>query len=162
MSTAIIYGTVYGYTEKCAKVMEEKIVGGTELINIKEEKKIDLSKYDTVIIGGSIYMGQIQKGIKEFCSRNIDELKHKKLGFFVCCGSPESMNKYVEQSFPKELVDNAKSIQCLGGEMNIESMKFFHKIIMKMVSKVKEKQGEKIEAIALTGNIEILANEVNK
>lgn len=86
MNTLIVYSSKYGCTEQCAKILSEELKGEADLINLKNVKDINISKYDTVIIGGSIYIGKIQKEVAGFCAKNLDILKEKKLDYlFVVC-----------------------------------------------------------------------------
>lgn len=136
METVIIYATKYGCTEKYAKSLSEQIKGKVELLNIKNNKEIDLTKYEKIIIGGSIYMGRIQKEVKELCVKNIDELKDKKLGFFICCMQKEEIAvKQLNESFPEELLINAIDKKIFTGELKISKMGFFDRLITKMVAK---------------------------
>lgn len=157
MKTAIIYASKYGCTEKCVKMLSRELKGNAELINIKNMKDIDLSKYDKVIIGGSIYIGRIQKEIIEFCNRNLDILKSKNIGLFIC-GMQESevITTELEQNFPKELLDIAKTKMYFGGEFIIDKMNFMEKMIVKKIAKVTENKSFIIE-----GNIQEFAQAIN-
>lgn len=65
----------------------------------------DPAKYDQVIVGGSVYAGKIRKPVTRFCSENIDTLKGKKLGLFICgMADGDGVRKQLESSFPKELL----------------------------------------------------------
>ena len=151
MNILIVYSTKHGATEKCAKIIAKKLTGKVELFNLKEKLKIDPSGYDVVIIGGSIYMGQIQKEVKTFCAQNIEQLKTKKIGLFTCCMlEGEKAEKQLADMFPKELLSIASSKECFGGEFNFSKMNFFEKLIIKKVSKVDKD----------TSNI--LENNINK
>ncbi|SHK33967.1 Flavodoxin domain-containing protein [Anaerobranca californiensis DSM 14826] len=92
MKTLIIYGTKYGSTEKCVKQLERKLIGEVEVHNIKDGIPT-IQKYDKIIIGGSIYIGQIQKEIINFCKEKEDELLTKTLGLFIICMGSEEMAK---------------------------------------------------------------------
>jgi len=59
MNILIAYATKYGCTEKCAAVLSEKLTGKVDLCNLKGGRASDLTQYEKVIIGGSIYMGKI-------------------------------------------------------------------------------------------------------
>lgn len=83
MSTLIIYASKYGYTEKCSKKLAEEISDEVDLVNIKVDKQPKIENYDKVIIGGSIYMGKIQKKINSFCIDNLEVLKGKKLDYLL-------------------------------------------------------------------------------
>jgi menaquinone-dependent protoporphyrinogen oxidase len=137
MNTLIAYASKYGSTEKCAGMISRELNSQADVINLKETKDVDLSKYDRVIIGGSVYIGKIQNEAAEFCKKNLDKLKEKQLGLFIC-GMQEDKVLYDElnANFPKELLDAAKAKDCLGGEFLIDKMSFMDKMIVKKVSKV--------------------------
>ena len=59
MSILIAYATRYGCAEKFAKMLAEKLTGEVDLCNLVNDKQIDPASYDTVIVGGSMYMGRI-------------------------------------------------------------------------------------------------------
>lgn len=158
MKTLIVFSTKYGTTEKCVNLLKEKIKGDVDLFNLKTKKDIDISPYDNVIIGGSVYMGNIQKEVKEFCAKNISPLKKKKIGLFICCMSDkETAKNQLEASYPKELLEKAFAKECFGGEFILSKMNFFHKLIVKKVSKAKEDKFN-----ILKENIKKLAFEVNQ
>ncbi len=137
MNTLIVYASKYGCTERCAKSLSELIAGKTALHNLKQEKNIDPSPYDTIIIGGSIYIGQIHKEVKEFCAKNLDLLKEKKVGLFICCmRDGEEAEGQMNSAFPKQLLDLAAAIGYFGGEFNFKKMKALDKFIAKKVAKV--------------------------
>lgn len=137
MKTLIAYSTKYGCTERCGKKLAEKLNGEVELKNVKKEKNIDLSKYDKVIIGGSIYMGKIQKEISEFSIKNLDVLKGKKIGLFICCmRDGEIAATEIKDAFPEELISNSIAKECFGGEFILSKMNFMDRMIVKKVSKI--------------------------
>ncbi|MBM7614201.1 flavodoxin domain-containing protein [Alkaliphilus hydrothermalis] len=137
MKTLLVYGTKYGCTEKCAQMLKEKLSGDIDLINLKTSSTVDLSKYNKVIIGGSIYIGQIQKEVKAFCSQNMDLLKEKNLGLFTCCmGEGQRAEEQLNAVFPKELLDLAVAKEFFGGEFIFKKMGFIDKLIVKKVSKI--------------------------
>lgn len=139
MKTLIAYGTKYGCTEKCAQNLSEKLVEKADLCNLKTVKDIDLSQYNKVIIGGSIYMGKIQKEVSKFCSNNLDALKDKKVGLFICCmGEGDVPQTELNNSFPNELIAKSIAKESFGGEFIFKKMGFMHKLIVKKVSKVEQ------------------------
>ncbi len=137
MKTLIGFGTKRGCTERCAKTLSEKFDGAVDLINLKEGKNIDISQYDKVIIGGSIYIGKIQKEVSQFCVENLNVLKDKKVGLFICCmGEGEVVEKQLNEAFPQELIENAVAKESFGGEFIFKKMKFFERVIVKKISKI--------------------------
>lgn len=142
MSTAIIYASTYGSTRKIAQILNQKISDST-LVDIKKEK-IDPNLFDTIILGSSIYIGQIDKHLKNFISMNMDVLKKKKIGIYLCCGFEENVQTYLDTNFDKELVNKAV-IMTMGGEMDVSKMSFAHKMITRMVQK--SEQGRNREVV---------------
>jgi len=136
MKTLIVYTTTHGCAEKCANKLQQNLSGETELLNFKKSKPVNLENCETIIIGGSIHAGQIQKRIKKFCQGNLDILK-KKIGLFLCCMyEGEIAQKQFQDAFPTELIEHATATGIFGGEFNFEKMNFIEKTIVKKVAKV--------------------------
>jgi len=79
VTTAVIYASKTGSTKKAAEYIAAKINGTA--INVKE--KIDLTKYDRIIIGSGVYGGKPAKAISEFVQTNKSQLTTASL--FLCC-----------------------------------------------------------------------------
>ncbi|WP_069997220.1 flavodoxin domain-containing protein [Cellulosilyticum sp. I15G10I2] len=160
MKTLITYASKHGAARKCAQMLKEKIAGDNEVIDLKNVKNIDLSQYDNVVIGGSIYVGAIQKQVTEFCSQNIEILKKKKIGLFISCMNENEAEKQLNQVFPQELLEAACVKKSCGGEFNFKSMNFMEKMIIKMISKAEAKNNPKAKPINIRENVSklILAN----
>lgn len=94
MKSLIIYKSKHGTTEKVANYIKDHMPGETSLLHLdKYTQKVSLKDYDTVIIGGSIYMGKIQDRIKAFCKEHEEELLKKHLGLFICYMNEENGKK---------------------------------------------------------------------
>lgn len=157
MRTIIIYATKHGFTKMCATKLSKKLEGEVDVQNLKENKDIRLEQYDKVIIGGSIYMGQIQKEVKDFCTINLEKLKSKKVSVFICCSQEgENANTELNNSFPQELLTTAVAKGFLGGGFTFKNMGFFEKLIIKKVAKTSEDTSsfseEKLNAFATAIN----------
>jgi len=137
MNTLIVYGTKYGCTEKCASILSKKLKGTVDLHNLKDGNPINISQYDNVIIGGSIYIGKIQKEVSAFCINNLDKLKEKRVGLFICgMQSGDVLETELNSSYPKELLKSAIAKEYFGGEFIMKKMNFIEKVIIKKVSKI--------------------------
>ncbi|MDD2628488.1 MAG: flavodoxin domain-containing protein [Clostridia bacterium] len=163
MKTLIVYSTKYGCSEKCAKLLMERISGGADLVSLTQNENPDLSLYDKIIIGGPIYMGRLHENLDEFCKNNEEVLKRKKLGVFVCSmfGGKRG-EEAMKVSFSDELKKSTVSMQLFGGELNIDKMKFLDKIITKMVAKTTNNPNTEVNKGILIENIDMLANDINK
>lgn len=137
MNTLIVYASKYGCTEKCARLVSKELKDKVDIIDLKSARGIDILKYDNVIIGGSIYIGRIQKEVTEFCLKNLDKLKEKRIGLFICgMQEGETINTELNQNFNSELINIAVAKENFGGEFIFDKMNFMEKLIVKKVSKV--------------------------
>lgn len=160
MKTIIIYATKYGYTEDCVKELKEKLQGDVLTLNILTEKISGVDAFDNVIIGGSIYMGQINKKLKAFCDNYMSEIMGKKVALFLSCGLPENFEQNIANAFPDELRKKAVSCECFGGELRTDKMKGPDRIISNLMKKVATDQG-KPDVAKLPENIKKLALAIN-
>jgi menaquinone-dependent protoporphyrinogen oxidase len=159
MKTAIIYVSKHGTTEKTVLHIQKKLgTENTHLFNLKNNSNFDLSSFDQIIVGGSIHAGMIQNRIKDFCNKNTLTLLEKRLGLFISCFyEGEIAQNQLEKAFPEILRKHAISCQIMGGEMLLEKMNFFEKLIVKKVAGI-SKTDSKIKY----ENIESFINEMNK
>ena len=157
MKTLIVFSSKHGCTEKCTDFLAKELKDKPDIINLKNCKDIDLSLYDKVIIGGSIYIGKIQKEVSEFCSKNLDLLKEKEIGLFICgMQEGETINNEIIENFPPELINIAVTKSHFGGEFNFDKMSFFEKLIVKIISKTNSSKSN-----ILSDNIHNFAEAIN-
>lgn len=145
MRTLIVYATKYGFTKTCADILARKLGENVDIYDLNSNLP-DLMKYDKVIIGGSIYAGKIRKPVMRFCSDNLDNLKGKKLGLFICgMAKEEDAQKQIDSSFPEDLLAVCVAKGFFGGECNYEKMNFLEKFIMKKITGSKQSQSRVAE-----------------
>jgi len=139
MKTLIIYATSHGCTEKAVKELSQKLSGEIISMDLKNHPSLSLSEFDRIIIGGSIHAGLIQKRIRNFCSANLEQLKSKEIGLFICCMyEAEIAREEIKNAFPEELHQMAKTEAIFGGEYNFDKMNFVEKLLVKKIAKVSE------------------------
>ena len=152
MSTIIIFSTRHGATKKCAELLKYKLIGAVTA-DLKENSKIDLSSYATVVLGGSVQAGRVKSELKKFCAKRKDELLKKKLGLFICCmAEGKKAEDEIKANFPPELYEKAVAKDWFGGIFDFTRMNFIEKFIIGKVAKVKESvfkiKEERISAFA--------------
>lgn len=164
MNTLIIYASKHGTTEKCASLLSKKLAGKVDLYDIKAGTQPDLDSYDKVIIGSSIYVGKINKDINTFCLMNLDRLKEKKLGLFICCMNRNNAEQQLNSAFPQDLLQSASAKASFGGELNFSRMNFAERFITKMVTKsdpsLAAADGKKDLSMIIDENIDAFANKI--
>ncbi|MGI8387004.1 flavodoxin domain-containing protein [Robertmurraya sp. P23] len=141
MSILIIYTTKHGTVEKSVNLLREKF-SDVDVVNVLKDKVPGLSDYSTVVIGGSIYMGRVQKELTSFMETHLETLLSKKVGLFLCAGHPDQSVIEVEfnQAFPQNLIDHAVAKEVFGYELDFAKMNMLERFIIKKVHKVKESQ----------------------
>ena len=139
MKTLIVYATRHGCTKSAARALEEKLPGEVSLFDIRNDGTPNLEEFDTVIVGGSIHAGKIQKEIGLFLKDAGRELAEKRLGLFLCCMYEGHQAKtQFEQAYLKALRDHATATGLFGGEFDFEKMSSFERAIVKKVANVEE------------------------
>lgn len=126
---------MHGTTEKAALLLNEWIEGEVHVVDLKRDQLLfDITKYDTVIIGGSIHDGEIQPRISLFMEKNHDILMTKKLGLFLCCwyDGLEAKDQF-NTVFPKAFREKAIANGIFGGELLISKMGFIEKQIAEYI-----------------------------
>jgi len=142
MKIAIIYVSKHGTTEKVAVSIAEKLgeSNEVELFPLTKNATPNISDFEMVILGSSIYAGQASKKLKTFCKKNEQVLLQKKTGLFVCGMEPNraKRQKELEDAFPDVLSKNALASGFLGGEFIFEQMNFFERFIINRIAKTNE------------------------
>lgn len=136
-TTLIVYTTRHGCTDKCAKTLRRHLSGDVDVMDLKGKKAQDihLESYDTVVIGGSIHAGLVQKKVKAFCRDFNQELKTKVLGLFLCCMEQgRKAQEQFEQAFPQDLREHATASSLFGGEFDFTKMNVLERGIVKKVA----------------------------
>ena len=159
MRTLIIYGSNHGCAKKCAEILKGKLKGEVDIVDIRKDITLDLNDYEKVIIGGSIYMGKIQKEITEVCESYCDNLKDKKLGLFICCMNESNVEEQLKENFPEKLREASISQAYFGGAFNFKDMNFFERFIIKKVSKNLAKEDEKFRNMDMSKYMDMIEKE---
>src|SRR6056297_1954276 len=130
MKTLIAYSTTLGCTEQCASRLKEDLGEGVDMYRISRRRKINSEEYGTVIIGGSIHEGMIQRAVRKFCEDNLQKLLKVEVGLFICCVDPgENEQQLLKEVFPDELLEHALAKSYFGGELNFKKMNLMQKIM---------------------------------
>ncbi|WP_155671232.1 flavodoxin domain-containing protein [Ornithinibacillus caprae] len=108
MNTIIIYATKHGTVEKAVSLLKRNLKGNIIIANVNKHVP-SLEIFDTVIIGGSIYYGKVQKELTQYMKKNSRLLLTKRLGLFLCAGHPNPQQRKIEMenAFPKEILEHA-------------------------------------------------------
>ena len=133
MSSLILFASRHGSVANAALILAGIIDSEVLVAQFGMDEIPDISRFDSVMIGGSIYIGKVQKEVKAFCESNIDELNGKNLGIFICAGeeNPEKRETTLKGNFPSLLLDSANAKGWFGREVHIEDMGFLEKLALR-------------------------------
>ena len=133
MRTAIVFATKYGSVEKAALKLKDYLTGEVSIFNVKNNPVI--TGYDSVIIGSSVYAGNIQKKMRQYLKHNLNHLREKRIGLYICAGTPkeEVSQSYLKKCYPHELHEKASAKGNLGYEYDLEKFSFADKLIVRIV-----------------------------
>ncbi|HOA90397.1 MAG: flavodoxin domain-containing protein [Bacillota bacterium] len=125
----VVYSSKHGSTKRCAEMLAEMLQA--DLLNAAEGLEVSLDKYDVVVLGSPVYVGQLLKPMKRFLEEHRTALQEKKLGLFVLCGFEERAMEIMEQTFPKELTSIAACKGYFG--YSYTNLPFFERLLCRMI-----------------------------
>ena len=114
-------------------MLQEHLSGDVALVNLKNKRNPDISSHDTIIVGGSIHAGTVQKGIQRFCEKNREMLLQKTLGLYLChMQEDETAQKQFEGAYPEDLRAHAAAKGLFGGEFDFKKKNFIERKIVRL------------------------------
>lgn len=140
MNILIAYTSKYGSVFKAAQLLSDSLNENTDIINISNFPNTDISKYDTVILGGSIYMGKIQKNLSQFINSNRENLLEKNMGLFLCAGEqyPQKKEILFQNNFPEYILNKVLIKDILGHALYIDKINILEKILARLFKNTRE------------------------
>ena len=87
-SVLLAFATYYGSTYNVAEVIAEVLSAEGYKVDLKFAEKVtgDLTKYDAVIVGSSIYIENWNENAVAFLDQYSTELTSKKVAYYCVCG----------------------------------------------------------------------------
>ena len=136
MKTLIAYRSRYGATESCARRIAGLLGPDVVLRDLRRDMRnrsvLSLDDFETVLIGGSVYGGRIQKEVVSFCEREQDLLERKRVGLFICClFEGERGMAELNAAFPAWLLAHAAARELLGGEIRMDRLSLGDRILVR-------------------------------
>lgn len=131
MKTALIYTSKYGTTDQVAQYIQSKI--NCDIYNLLVVKPPDIEHYDRVIIGGSIYYGNIHKKLSNFIDNALPDLVTKKISLFlVCLLGEDSAAEQFNNNFPTELLNLSDVEGLFGGLLDRSKLNLLERFITRI------------------------------
>jgi menaquinone-dependent protoporphyrinogen IX oxidase len=150
--TLIAYQTKGGATEEAARkiaaTLRSKFQLEVDLVDLEEQKPLELTQYQNVIIGGGVRNGRVYGKVLKFLE---NDLTGKNVAFFVSsswAGTPGSYDnakaKFVEKTLSKYPKVNPISAEAFGGRIRYFKKTMLDNTDMSKVEVWAEELGKKI------------------
>ncbi len=131
--TLVAYITKMGVTKESALKISEVLVSKygleVDLVDLKEQKPLDLTQYQNVVVGSGVRAGKVYGKALRFLK---SDLSGKEVAFFVSsawAGTPgsydEAKSRFVDKTLAKYPKINAVSSEAFGGRI-----KYFRKLMV--------------------------------
>jgi menaquinone-dependent protoporphyrinogen oxidase len=139
MNVLIAYASKYGAVQRVSEALSQRLEVPTTMVNLRVSSPPELSPYDTVIVGGSIYAGRILPSVPRFVERHREELLSKRVILFVSClYEGEKGLEQLREAFPAWLQVHAQGAHNVGGEIILGKLRFLDRLIIRKFVKIEE------------------------
>lgn len=138
----IIYSTIDGHTRKiCQRIKDivEKHDHQVKLISIDEESRIDLNRFDKIVLGASIRYGKHSRQVYNFILRHYKILDSKPNAFFsvnLVSRKPEKSNPETNpylKKFLKKIPWRPKELALFAGKLDYQMYGFIDRIMIRLI-----------------------------
>jgi menaquinone-dependent protoporphyrinogen oxidase len=157
MRVLITFRSRYGTTEACSRMLAGQLEAETECIDLAGKGKPDVSSFDVVLIGGSVYGGKIQREVAWFCERSREPLLQRRVGLFLCClYRGERAEAQLQAAFPSWLTGHAFARGFFGGALRYDRLSLLDRLLVRGLAH----PGGDVSTVS-TAAIEAMARAVN-
>lgn len=130
MNVLIAYSSKYGTVKECVRRLQNTLRNLSPTVVDLDCETLDLTQYDIVLLGTSVYFGKARPSFTRFLKENETALSQKALGLFFCCGLAHEHEYYQERIFSKKLRDSAFGIFYFGGVLKVEHPSLFDRLAL--------------------------------
>lgn len=137
--TLILYSTVDGHTHTICERINQSLSTPATLVKLDEHTHIDLTVFDTIVIGASIRYGKHRPAVSDFIEQNKALLNDKKTVFFSVSvvarketrNTPEK-NKYIQKFFTQTQWQPTLA-WVLAGKINYSLYSWFDTLMIRFI-----------------------------
>ena len=131
MKILIIYATKNGVSKIAAERLSEQLSSSNEisLYDINDNPPAP-NTFDVIVLGGSVRMTRINKKLKKYIKKYLNEISNMPSAFFFCCGIIRDFDDYKATELPSK-IQFSLGIDCFGGELKPDKLKGFDKLVVK-------------------------------
>lgn len=130
MNTLIVYYSKYGATERLAKQFQQQL--SCDCLSTDEIK--DISQYQQIILGCSVYAGTLDAKMKTFCSQHQEQLIQKRCLLFLCGLNENQTEKVITENLGETFTQALTYSDTLGGVLDFTQISFMERQILKLIN----------------------------
>ena len=136
MKILVAYRTRYGTTRRYARLLAEKLGGEVTVADLRRKGRLSPAAFDLVLLGSPIFAGAVPSGVTRFCERHRAELLRVPVGLFICClYEGQKAQAQLDSAFPDWLALHAFGRWALGGEIRLEALRFFDRLLVRALGR---------------------------
>lgn len=135
MKRIAIFASKYGASRKTAeRLKKEGIV--SQCVDLADGQSIDFEDCSMIVLGGGIYMGQLNKKIVDFLKKYKKELQGKGIVLYIHGLISETNYKSIVCKAVGRFFDCSKlHTVYLGGELDTRQLGFLNRVMLKEIAK---------------------------
>ncbi|MFC4652265.1 flavodoxin domain-containing protein [Lactococcus nasutitermitis] len=142
-------------TEKAAHQLASNFEQVT-LVDIANET-VNPSEFDIVVVGSPVYDHRFEKPVKAFLAKYEADLLTKSFAFFISLVEYETLTKVVTREIPVSLRNHAFTFENVGGEIVLDNLGWYDKILARSMMK---NEGKKHEIELMRESFEELTKKI--
>lgn len=141
-SILIAYSTTDGHTRHICERLQQVMTHqghGAAVVPIEQADALDLSSFDTIVIGASIRYGKHQPSVAQFIARHQSLLEQKASAFFsvnIVARKPEKnrpdTNPYLIK-FLRQISWTPKHLGVFAGKLDYPRYRFFDRFMIRLI-----------------------------
>lgn len=142
MNVLVAFGTRYGSTVKVADAIASEMRSAghdVDVADLRERIRIELGRYDLVVVGSPVFIGKWTRPAQEFLRKNAKALAEKKVAMFVCCsdilfdGKVEAARKMYLEEVAASYGLTPTATGMFGGEVDFNKYGMFTRFLLSKV-----------------------------
>jgi menaquinone-dependent protoporphyrinogen oxidase len=128
----VAYRSRYGCTARYARLLAAKLAGEVTLTDLRRAGRLSPEAFDLVLLGSPVYAGALPAAVTRFCERHRAGLLRVPVGLFICClYEGEKAHAQLDSAFPEWLSLHAFGRWALGGEIRLERLRLFDRLLVR-------------------------------
>lgn len=136
MSAVVVFDSKHGSTADVAGMIAGRLGENVRLVYLRDRgaSRVSLEDCELVVLGAPVYAGRWSPRAVAFAREREEELSRMNFAYFVVGADPKEGIEVARAGLPSRLADQAISRGQIAGEFRPESLNFFERFILWLVT----------------------------